>query len=120
MYKSLWKKVLVLGIILLFFGSSVLSSMSSSVMKIKNRKAILDSEDWTLTEIVSLESDGNSFHPSLDIDSNGTLHIAWKDSEGYYDNIVYKYKPNGGSWSDPEIVYSHYEICSSSPSLMVD
>jgi len=49
--------------------------------------------------VVSTESTEESWSPSLDIASSGTVHVAWWDSTNYYD-------PNSGSCgSDYDIFY---------------
>ncbi len=56
---------------------------------------------WTITEVVSTESIANyphtsdSYHPSLAVDTLGTVHIAWEDFTDYGDlgpgsDIFYK------------------------------
>ncbi|MGD8544973.1 MAG: pectinesterase family protein, partial [Candidatus Bathyarchaeota archaeon] len=54
---------------------------------------------WTSTEVVSTESTANSLRPSLAVDPNGNIHIAWDDTTDYV-----------GSGSDPDIFYKRYEI----------
>ena len=39
--------------------------------------------DWSITEVVSTESHSNSRFPSLDVESDGTIHIAWYDYTNY-------------------------------------
>jgi hypothetical protein len=78
-------------------------------------------EEWTTTEVVSTESTGGSWYPSLYVDSDYTVHIAWEDetfySGGIYRDIFYKYKPAGGSWTAVDIVNTGI---SRLPSLAVD
>jgi len=80
---------------------------------------------WSTTEVVSTESTGSSEQPSLMVDGDGTVHVAWMDETNYagsgfdYD-IFYKYKPSGGSWSTTEVVSTQSTGISWYPSLMVD
>ena len=62
---------------------------------------------WTTTEVVSSESNAHSltYPKSLNIDSNGDIHVVWEDYDSDY-SICYKMKPSGGSWTSAEIVSS--------------
>jgi len=80
---------------------------------------------WTTTEMVSTESTDHSGRPSLMVDGDGTVHVAWEDLTDYGGSsserdIFYKYKPNGGSWTTTEVVSTESTSSSWSPSLMVD
>ena len=63
-------------------------------------KTKLSGGSWTSAEIISTENTGDSTWPSLTVDPNGVLHIAWSDKTNYnncgsdYD-ILYKYKNVG-------------------------
>ena len=64
---------------------------------------------WTTTDVVSTESNKDSCHPSLALDSNGTIHVSWDDctdisGSGIDLDIFYKFKPNGSNWSNTELV----------------
>jgi ribosomal protein L31 len=65
---------------------------------------------WTTTEVVSTESTGDSLRPTLDVDTLGNAHIAWRDNTDYagagtdYD-IFYKYLDTStSSWTITEVV----------------
>jgi len=80
---------------------------------------------WTNTEVVSTESTGDSFHPSLAVDSAGNIHIAWYDLTNYtgcgtdYD-IFYKRYKVGEGWTPTEVVSTESTAMSWNPSLAVD
>ena len=80
---------------------------------------------WSTTEIVSTESTDNSYAPSLAIENDGTIHIAWYDYTNYagsgsdYD-IFYKTRSSTGTWSVTEVVSTESSSDSSNPSLFVD
>jgi hypothetical protein len=81
---------------------------------------------WSTTEVVSTESTSSSEQPSLMVDNEGTVHVAWMDDSNYdgdndflYD-IFYKYKPSGGSWSTTEVVSTESTNYAWYPSLWVD
>jgi len=64
---------------------------------------------WTTTEVVSTESTGDCRLPFLDVDSTGTIHMAWWDETNYSGSgsdvdVFYKKKPSGGSWTATEVV----------------
>jgi|GEM_PF-4332004 len=80
---------------------------------------------WTTTEVVSTESTGLSWNPSLSVDSAGTVHVAWADrtyysGSGEDEDIFYKQKPSGGSWTTTEVVSTESTAFSSNPSSSVD
>jgi len=81
---------------------------------------------WTTTEVVSTESTGYSFHPSLAIDGAGNMHIAWHDetnyaSSGMDDDIFYKYWVSStSSWTTTEVVSTESTGSSYYPSLAID
>ena len=73
------------------------------------------------TEIISKESTGDSFWPSLKVDSNGTIHIAWEDLNHPLDYFIcYKKKSHKENWSNTEIISTESTLNSWSPSLAVD
>ncbi len=80
---------------------------------------------WTTAEVVSTESTGSSFEPSLAVDSSGNIHIAWYDSTDYggsgtdYD-IFYKQYEMGVGWTTTEVVSTESTGLSNDPSLAVD
>jgi len=79
---------------------------------------------WSTTEVVSTESTSNSYGPSLYVDVDGVVHVAWKDysnygGSGYNDDIFYKYRSSGGSWSTTEVVSTESTNNSENPSLSV-
>jgi hypothetical protein len=70
---------------------------------------LIKESDWTITEVVSTESDLHSDNPSLGVDSDGTVHVIWYDKTDYNGSgsgikLFYKYKPKSGSWSDTEVI----------------
>ena len=80
---------------------------------------------WSVTEVVSTESTSSSWYPSLAVDSSGTAHVAWADYTNYGgsgsdQDIFYKRKPVGGSWSVTEVVSTESTSTSRYPSLFVD
>ena len=79
---------------------------------------------WAFTEVVSTESTGASYHPSLAVDPDGNIHVAWQDDTDYDGSgtdvdVFYKVKI-GGSWTSTEVVSTESTDGSSSPSLAVD
>jgi parallel beta-helix repeat protein len=80
---------------------------------------------WTTTEVVSMESTGYSYWPSLAVDSGGNVHIAWTDYTDYagsgtdYD-VFYKRYEVGVGWTTTEVVSTESTATSWNPSLAVD
>ena len=54
--------------------------------------------EFGLTEVVSTESIGNSFRPTIAVDDAGNVHVAWHDNTNY-DN----------SGEDPDIFYKRWD-----------
>lgn len=80
---------------------------------------------WSTTEIVSTESTEDSHSPSLDVESDGTVHVAWDDSTNYGGagsdhDIFYKCRSNAGTWSATEVVSTESTIDSDNPSIAVE
>ncbi|MHA1301724.1 MAG: hypothetical protein ACTSO9_20075 [Candidatus Helarchaeota archaeon] len=78
------------------------------------------------TDVVSTESTGDSFEPSLAVDSSGNVHIAWYDITDYNGagidwDIFYKFwNATSGAWNMTEVVSTESTGNSRTPSLAVD
>ena len=82
-------------------------------------------ETWSLTEAVSTESTASSEDPSIGVDSEGNVHIAWVDytdysSSGTDRDIFYKRLETTGSWITTQVVSSGLSGEAENPSLAVD
>ncbi|MCG3254558.1 MAG: hypothetical protein KAU62_00655 [Candidatus Heimdallarchaeota archaeon] len=81
---------------------------------------------WTSTEVVSTESTGYSYMPSLTTDSAGNVHITWEDLTNYAGSgtdwdVFYKHwNSSTSSWSTTEVVSTESTLQSSVASLAVD
>jgi len=79
---------------------------------------------WTLTEVVSANSTGNSFRPSLAVDLAGNVHIAWHDETdlgcGSDADVFYKRYEVGSGWTLTEVVSTESTLGSYDSSLAVD
>jgi hypothetical protein len=67
---------------------------------------------------------GRSEWPSIAVDSKGTVHLVWTDDTPYGQaagdqQILYAFKPKGGSWSIPVNV-SNTRYSARFPSIVVD
>ena len=88
-------------------------------------KKRVDNDVWTLPELVSKESTGDSAEPSMDMDVFGTIHVAWVDhtiykgTRGNY-NIFYSQKPANGTWSVTDVVSKESKRDCNFPCLAVD
>jgi len=76
---------------------------------------------WTTEELVTYDSQGYPYLPTLDFDSDGGIHIAWEEMNSTTSifNIYYKMKTNGGSWTAAEAI-TNSNILASYPSLVID
>ena len=59
--------------------------------------------NWTTTEVISTESTGKSYYPSLAVDTLGNVHIIWNDQTNY-----------AGAGTDWDIFYKHWNVSISS------
>ncbi len=81
---------------------------------------------WSITEVVSTESTGGSYYPSLAVNASGNVHIAWEDSTNYTNcgtdrDIFYKrWDTSTSTWSITEVVSTESTGSSYYPSLAVD
>jgi hypothetical protein len=80
---------------------------------------------WSLPQVVSAESTGDSENPSLAVDAAGTVHVAWHDFTDYGGagadvDIFYKNWTAAAGWSLPLVVSAESTGHSQSPSLAVD
>jgi hypothetical protein len=88
-------------------------------------KSYVPDVGWTTTHVVSTESTGNSYYPSLAVGPDGTVHIAWYDytdygGSGTDPDIFYRgYEPDTGTWTKIQVVSTESERGSIDPSLAV-
>ncbi len=99
---------------------------SGSDMDIFYKRWNVTSETWTTTEVVSTESTGYSYRPSIAVDSERNAHISWEDHTNYDSSgsdvdIFYKrlYSSNY-SWTTTEVVSTESTLVSEETSLTVD
>ncbi|GAH33309.1 unnamed protein product, partial [marine sediment metagenome] len=65
---------------------------------------------WSTTEVVSTESIGVSYDPSLAIDTVGNIHIAWQDYSDYlgsgisWDIFYKRWDDSSSLWTTTEYV----------------
>ncbi|MBI4295413.1 MAG: hypothetical protein HY669_04520 [Chloroflexi bacterium] len=78
----------------------------------------LDGKNWSTPENIS-NNEGLSSNPSLTIDTEDTLHLAWEDDTGGNSDILYTYKRKGDDWSDSENV-SRNTGSSTNPRILSD
>ncbi len=80
---------------------------------------------WSTTEVVTKDSIIDSWFPSISVDSTGTVHVIWSEHTNYGgsgldDDIFYKSKPKGGSWTATEVVSTESTEDSWLPSISID
>jgi ribosomal protein L31 len=81
---------------------------------------------WITTEVVSTESTGTSWSPSLAVDTLGNVHIAWEDYTDYAGSgididIFYKrWDASTSLWTTTEVVSTESTATASSPSIAID
>jgi len=85
----------------------------------------IDENCWSNKELVSSESNQESYRGIIKVDDEGTVHVAWKDHTDFLDSgddwdIFYKKKPVNGNWTDTEIVSSESSGNSNCLSLFVE
>jgi hypothetical protein len=83
-------------------------------------------ESWTITEVISTVSTGNSYYPAISIDSVGNVHIVWQDYTNYNGagtdpDIFYRcWNASTGSWKAVEVISTESTSSSSSPDVFID
>jgi ribosomal protein L31 len=81
---------------------------------------------WTTTEVVSTESTGNCFDPTIAVDGSGNVHIAWADATNYGGldtdvDIFYKrWNATTAIWTMPTLVSTESTDDSWSPTIAAD
>ncbi len=79
---------------------------------------------WNTTEVVSTESTGESYFPSLAVDTFGNVHIAWEDwtdyASGNWDIFYKRWDVSTSSWTTTEVVSTVSTSGSDFPSLATD
>lgn len=82
--------------------------------------------NWTVAEVVSTESTGNSIEPAIVTDEGGNLHVAWRDrtnlsGAGTDNDIFYKcWNATSDQWSPVEVVSTESTDQSTKPTIAVD
>jgi hypothetical protein len=75
---------------------------------------------WSQIEVVSKDSLSDVSFPTLAVDHNKTVHVAWRQTVSSYGKIYYCQKKIGGSWSDYEIASNKTDRDASFPVIFVD
>ncbi|MCE7742855.1 MAG: hypothetical protein GOP50_10410 [Candidatus Heimdallarchaeota archaeon] len=81
---------------------------------------------WTITEVISANSTFWADYPSIDVDSEGNVYLAWHDYTDILDSggdsdIFYNYRNVSiSSWNSTELVSTGSTAGSGIPSLAVD
>ena len=81
---------------------------------------------WSPVEVVSLEHTGSSIIPSITVDENGHVHLAWTDNTNYNgaggdDDIFYKrWNATTGTWTPTVVVSNVSSDDSFRPQIVVD
>ncbi|MHA1551492.1 MAG: hypothetical protein ACTSQC_06070 [Candidatus Heimdallarchaeaceae archaeon] len=128
------KLLMSLSVIIIVFliSSSSLNTISTQALLDPNEnQSNIDSFDsfdwkWTTTNVVSTGSTGVSEFPSLAVDAEGNVHIAWKDNTDYagagidYDIFYKRWEVSTTSWTTTEVVSTESTATSYDPSLAVD
>ncbi len=113
--------------------------ITTSMLNVVNTKALVEEKHdqyntdyfdrstwkWSITEVISTESTGESLNPSLAVDSAGNVHVAWEsvDVGGTLSDHKISYKrwdAFSQSWTTTELVSTESTYGSFFPSLAVD
>ena len=90
------------------------------------KKYSISEEDWSSLAFISSESTSDSEHPSMTIDKEGIIHIAWSDETNYESSgtdwdIFYKYSaPYLSTWTSTEVISVESNNWSTYPSIAAD
>ncbi|NPD88828.1 MAG: hypothetical protein HGN29_08880 [Asgard group archaeon] len=91
-----------------------------------HRKYNPNSNSWSITDVISTESTGNSWNLEIEIDGTDYLYLAWQDTTDVggpssNDNIFFKYLDlNTNIWSSLSVLTYDHEGIASFPVLAVD
>ncbi|MHA1515614.1 MAG: hypothetical protein ACTSPF_08775, partial [Candidatus Heimdallarchaeaceae archaeon] len=83
-------------------------------------------DEWNTTEVISTESTSASHDPSLDIDSEGNIYIAWNDYSDYNSSdidadIFYKcWDVDSESWNSTTVLTTYSVDMSWDPCISID
>ena len=80
-----------------------------------NLVPLIHEQEWSITELLSIESDYNSHSPSLDVDQNGMVHVAYIEFMAIY----YQKNIPGIGWTSYEQVSDNI-MDNRAPSLSLD
>ena len=97
------KNKLALSLFLLCFVSST------------NLVPLIHEQEWSITELLSIESDYSSHSPSLDVDQNGMVHVSYVEDMAIY----YQRNIPGIGWTGYEQVSDNI-LDNRAPSLRID
>lgn len=85
-----------------------------------------ENQTWSTTNVISTESNTDSYSPGAAFDSLGNLYVIWSDSTDYDGNgvdtdIVYKtFNDKTQTWSDTEVISTESTSSSSRPIITMD
>ncbi|MHA1651667.1 MAG: hypothetical protein ACTSYB_15860 [Candidatus Helarchaeota archaeon] len=86
----------------------------------------ITSKSWTKTEVISLESNQNSYEPSISVDKSGNVHIIWFECTNQYGiftdfEICYsRWNKTRNFWTPMEIISTESINSSRGPTIAVD
>jgi hypothetical protein len=86
-------------------------------------KKYVPGSGWTTTTVVSTATTSYSYNPSLDVGSDGTVHIAWEEPTDYggsgADQDIFYKKLTVVGWTTTEVVSTESTSFSTAPCLAV-
>ncbi|MFW9853435.1 MAG: hypothetical protein ACFFFG_00145 [Candidatus Thorarchaeota archaeon] len=117
-------KTLALSLFLIVMISMSLSSSSSTT----SGAVFADQEkwSWSYTEVVSDNSEMDSFYPDLAVDDRGNVHVVWAGENDFsrtgmnFDILYRRWEISAQSWGDYEVVYDTEGGGASSPQVLID
>jgi hypothetical protein len=84
---------------------------------------------WNITEVVSTESTGTSWFPSLAVDVFGNVHVVWEDQTNYssckfgtefYDTFYKRWNATTSTWTTTEVISTESTEDSRGVSIAMD
>ena len=84
------------------------------------------SSTWTTTEVVSTESTGDSYDPTIVVDGAGNAHVAWYDGTNYegsgtdFDIFYKRWNATSNTWTTTEVVSTESTDISYRSTIAVD
>ena len=78
-------------------------------------------DNWTISQVLSVDSTSNSGSPSIAVDANGTIHVIWAENSGGQYIVLYTFwNITANTWSGAEHISTESTDDILGPEIAVD